>query len=107
MTNPVKAFYDRHLVPRMIDGVCSIPLVTEQRQRIVPEAEGMVLEIGIGSGLNLPHYDRAKIERVIGVDPDPALLALARQRAGQAGIDADLRELEGVVNWSTELATTN
>lgn len=91
MTSRFKQLYDRHIVPRLIDGACSFPSVTEQRRRVVPEARGVVLEIGIGSGLNLPHYDRAKLDRIIGVDPDEKLLELARTRAADLGIEADLR----------------
>lgn len=90
MTSHFKEFYDRHIVPRLIDGACSIPSVTDQRRRVVPQAEGVVLEIGIGSGLNLRHYDRAKLDRVIGVDPDQKMLVLARARAAELGIEADL-----------------
>jgi len=92
MTNRFKELYDRHVVPRLIDGACSLSSVTEQRRRIVPEAQGVVLEIGIGSGLNLRHYDKAKIARVIGVDPDPKLLGIAARRAREADIAVDLHE---------------
>jgi ubiquinone/menaquinone biosynthesis C-methylase UbiE len=50
------------------------------RQRVVPMAEGIVVEVGFGSGLNVPYYDPAKVERLIGVDPDGTMLALARRR---------------------------
>ena len=92
MTSCFKKIYDSHIVPRLIDGACSFPAVTEQRRRVVPQAEGMVLEIGIGSGLNLRHYDRAKLDRVIGIDPDQKMLELARARANELGIEADLRQ---------------
>jgi ubiquinone/menaquinone biosynthesis C-methylase UbiE len=49
------------------------------RQRLVPMAEGIVVEVGFGSGLNVPYYDAAKVERLIGVDPDSTMLALARR----------------------------
>jgi len=92
MSGRFKDLYDRHVVPRLIDGACSFPSVTEQRRRVVPEAEGVVLEIGIGSGLNLRHYDKAKLDRIIGVDPDQKMLELARARADELGIEADLRQ---------------
>jgi len=92
MTSHFKEFYDRHVVPRLIDGACSFPSVTEQRRRVVPSAEGVVLEIGIGSGLNLRHYDKAKLDRVIGIDPDQKMLELARARADEFGVEADLRQ---------------
>src|ERR687895_708463 len=53
---------------------------TEYRQRLVPAAEGRVLEIGAGSGGNLPFYS-AKAEAVLALDPSPGLLSLARRKA--------------------------
>jgi ubiquinone/menaquinone biosynthesis C-methylase UbiE len=50
------------------------------RGRVVPAAEGRILEIGVGSGLNLPFYSQ-RAERVIGLDPSPKLLSMARQAA--------------------------
>jgi hypothetical protein len=41
------------------------------RKRVVPEATGRVLEIGIGSGLNLPLYSRENVQQVIGLEPSP------------------------------------
>lgn len=63
----------------------------EQRMRIVPRAQGRVLEIGIGSGLNLALYDPAKVESVVGVDPSEELLALAQPRAAAAAFSVELR----------------
>jgi ubiquinone/menaquinone biosynthesis C-methylase UbiE len=72
--------YRRYILPRLIEYCCSEAAVTEQRRRIVTRAQGTVLEIGIGSGLNLPFYDPGRVERVIGIDPDDAIWALAAER---------------------------
>lgn len=80
MTSACAGFYDRHLAPRLVHGACSLNVITQQRRRVVPRAEGVVLEVGIGSGLNLPHYDPARVARVVGVDPDAALLRIGRRR---------------------------
>ncbi len=61
------------------------------RREVVAPARGRVLEIGVGSGLNFPFYG-AQVEMVIGVDPSPRLLALAQQRAADAGVKAELIE---------------
>ena len=50
------------------------------RRRVIGAAAGRVLEIGIGSGLNLPHY-RPAVRAVIALDPSPELLRIARRRA--------------------------
>ena len=62
-------WYDRHVLPYLLDLACNVRPVQQQRRRVVPQARGRVLELGIGSGLNLAHYDPAVVSEVIGVDP--------------------------------------
>jgi SAM-dependent methyltransferase len=77
------SFYQRHVVP------CPEHLVLRQeqlllfRKRVVGAAEGRVLEIGIGSGLNFPLYGGA-VNSVIGLEPSSELLRMARPRASAA-----------------------
>jgi SAM-dependent methyltransferase len=73
-------FYARHIGPKLVGCLCGMPAILAERQKMVPQARGIVLEIGIGPGLNLPLYDPAQVERVIGVDPDEGFLALGRNR---------------------------
>ncbi len=54
--------YERYVLPHVIHLACSSKPNMKQREKIVPRAEGQVLEIGMGSGLNLPFYDRTKVE---------------------------------------------
>src|SRR6059036_1324491 len=61
-------WYERHILPYVIDVACGIKPVRRQREKVVPLAQGQVLEIGIGTGLNLEHYDRARIQKIIGLD---------------------------------------
>lgn len=86
--------YAKYVLPRLIDTACSGPPMAELRRRYVPMAEGNVLEIGIGSGLNLPHYsDRA--HKVTGLDPHAELTDMARARAGAATPEVDVMEISG------------
>jgi ubiquinone/menaquinone biosynthesis C-methylase UbiE len=52
-----------------------------QRQKVVPSAHGRVLEVGVGSGLNLPYYDAAKVSKVWGLDPSPEMIRMAKRAA--------------------------
>lgn len=72
------SLYDRFVLPRLLRCACSAPPMMKQRAKIVPQAHGRVLELGIGMGLNLAFYDPAKVSEVIGVDPAPELRAVAR-----------------------------
>jgi ubiquinone/menaquinone biosynthesis C-methylase UbiE len=71
------SLYDRFVLPRLLKCACSAPPIAKQRAKVVPHAEGRVLELGIGMGLNLAFYDAAKVESVTGVDPTPELRAIA------------------------------
>lgn len=71
-------FYTDRIVPLLIDLSMRNRLLRPYRQRVIGAAEGRVLEIGIGSGLNLPFYG-ANVARVTGLDPSPRLLAKARE----------------------------
>lgn len=97
MTN----LYERYILPRLIDSACSQPPMTRLRSRYVAQATGRVLEIGIGSGLNLPHYSRA-VTSVTGVDPAQALTEKATTRA--ASIDAPV-DVIGVSGESIPVAS--
>jgi len=85
-----RGFYGRVIAPRLLNAACGIGPIAEQRQKVVPQARGVVLEVGIGTGLNMPHYDPGKITRVIGVDPDADITALAAARVNDAGFDVEV-----------------
>ena len=76
------SWYERNILPKLIDKACGQPPMTELRSRYVPRAHGKVLEIGIGSGLNLPHYTDA-VTSITGVDPSAELNVMARERAAR------------------------
>jgi len=73
-------FYDDRILPVLIDLSMRNKRLRPYRERIAGDAEGCVLEIGIGSGLNLPFYGR-KVKRLLGLEPSPRLLSRARQKA--------------------------
>lgn len=79
--------YEKYVLPKLIDCACGQEIMQRQRRFVVPLATGAVLEVGIGSGLNLPFYDRSKVRRIIGIDPSAEMLAKARQRVGTLPVE--------------------
>ncbi len=88
-------FYARYILPKVLNLSCGTKVVQRQRQKVVPLCEGVVLEIGIGSGLNLPYYDATRVERVIGLDPAQEMLAYARRRSENLPFTVEYLVLEG------------
>ena len=88
-------FYNKHILPRCLDKACGIGPITKQREKIVPLAEGVVLEIGIGSGQNLPHYNANKVSKIIGVDPDEHIWKYSEKRRAACPIEIERIGLSG------------
>jgi len=88
-------FYDRHILPRFINCACGASPIMKQREKVVPRASGTVLEVGIGTGLNLPFYDPSRVERVIGLDPSEDSWRLAAERAAHLDFDLEFIGLPG------------
>lgn len=89
------SFYDEHVLPRFINCACGSKPIMKQREKVVPLATGTVLEIGIGTGLNLPFYDARKVQRVIGLDPSEASWKLAAKRAALLDFELEFIGLPG------------
>lgn len=77
-------------MPFLVDKACRSAEILEERKRWIPRTHGDVLEIGVGSGLNLEFYDPARVTRVIGIDPSVELLERARPRAASARVPVAL-----------------
>lgn len=88
-------FYDKHILPRFINCACGTKPFMKQREKVVPQASGTVLEIGIGTGLNLPYYDSARVERLIGLDPSEYAWKLAGERAAHLDFEVEFIGLPG------------
>lgn len=78
------------VLPHLIEKACRSSAILEERKRWVPRAHGEVLEVGVGSGLNLEFYDAAKVAKVIGIDPSAPLLGRAASRASTAPVPVEL-----------------
>ena len=80
---PNMSLYARYVLPRLIDLGMRSAEATRFRAKLVPGAGGIVLEIGVGSGLNLRFYP-SQVNRVVAIDPSHELLRMARERSGAA-----------------------
>jgi ubiquinone/menaquinone biosynthesis C-methylase UbiE len=89
-------FYARYILPNLINLAMKNPETARLRSEWIPKARGEVLEIGIGSGLNLPFYT-GQVRRVYGVDPSPELQRMARKTAAGLPLEVEflLQPAEG------------
>jgi len=81
--------YDKYVLPRLVHCACGQRPAMRQRQKVVPLAVGSVLEIGIGSGLNIPYYDAQKVERLWGLDPSAEMWSIAQKNANRHHLDIE------------------
>jgi ubiquinone/menaquinone biosynthesis C-methylase UbiE len=88
------SFYDHFVLPRLVALAMRNKALVPFRQRIGSAAAGRVLELGIGTGLNLGFYG-ATVTSVVGVDPSPVLLRMAKDRAHGARLPIELLEATG------------
>jgi ubiquinone/menaquinone biosynthesis C-methylase UbiE len=89
------SFYEERVLPHLINWACSTGPQKKQREKIVHLAEGDVLEIGIGSGLNLPYYDRDKVRRIWGLEPSEGMRRKAQPQVERSGLEVEFIDLPG------------
>ena len=66
------SLYEKFVLPKVIHCVCGLKPMMKQREKVIPLAQGKVLEIGVGSGHNLPYYNINKVSHLTLIDPTPA-----------------------------------
>ncbi len=87
--------YEKYVLPKVIHFACGMKPMMRQRGKVVPQAEGRVLEVGIGSGLNLSYYDPSRVTTVIGLDPSVEMNQLAQRAAKEAPVEVEFLNLPG------------
>jgi ubiquinone/menaquinone biosynthesis C-methylase UbiE len=88
-------FYDEYILPHMINLACSTRPTRKQRAKIVPQASGEVLEIGFGSGLNIPYYDTTRVQKIWGLEPSAGMRKKARRAVDASALDIEFIDLPG------------
>ena len=78
--------YDHYILPRLLNAAMSAKPIRYQRRKVVPRAEGRVLEVGFGAGHNLPFYDAAKVTHLWALEPSAEMRERAAERVAQTTI---------------------
>ncbi|MDX5328430.1 MAG: class I SAM-dependent methyltransferase [Marinobacter sp.] len=89
------SFYEDRVLPHIIDKACSMGQVMKLRSQIVPRARGRVLEVGMGSGINLEFYDQSRVEMVYGLEPSEGMRRKALPNLNRSPIAVEWLDLPG------------
>ena len=89
----LQKLYNRYVCPHVINLAMQTKPFRKQREKVIPQASGRVLEIGIGSGLNLDFYNISRISEIFAVDPDSVLLEKAKIKAKLNNISLNIKRL--------------
>lgn len=87
--------YEKYVLPTLINAACGSKPVLRQREKVVPLAEGRILEIGMGSGINIPFYNPDKVEMVWGLEPSEGMRRKAKKNVDKALFDIEWLDLPG------------
>src|SRR5216684_2640879 len=88
-------FYRNHVYPHLVSMLGDPKPIQKIRQRIVPWAQGKVLEIGVGPGVNFMHYDPASVSKVYALEPNWGMIRLAEQQRHRIPLAIEFLDLPG------------
>lgn len=88
-------FYRDHIYPHLVNALGNPEPTRKVRERIIPSAQGRVLEIGVGSGVNFVYYDPARVSKVYALEPNRGMLRLAEEQRRRTELDVEFLELAG------------
>ena len=88
------SFYGEHVLPRIVDAACGMKNVAPLRRRVCEGLEGEVVEIGFGSGHNVPFYPQS-VSRVAAIEPADTGWKLAQKRLREADVPVERSGLDG------------
>ena len=87
--------YSHFILPRLLDAAMSTKPIRYQRRKVVPRAEGRVLEVGFGAGHNLPFYDAAKVTHLWALEPAAEMRERAAERVAASPLEIEFIDLPG------------
>jgi len=88
-------FYKDQVYPLLVSALGNPKPIDDIRRRIVPLAQGSVLEIGVGPGVNFTHYDPARVTNVYALEPNPGMLRRAEEQQRQTEVKIEFLDLPG------------
>lgn len=88
-------FYSDRIYPHLVSTLGDPKPIREIRQRLIPLAQGKVLEIGVGPGANFPHYDPGRVTKVYALEPNPGMIRLAEQQRQLTKLAVEFLDLPG------------
>ncbi len=89
------SFYEQHILPHVIDLACGEKVIMDERSSLLGAAEGRVLEVGMGSGLNLRYYNPDKVDFVWGLEPSEGMRKKARKNLARSPVQVEWLGLPG------------
>ena len=88
-------YYRDHIYPHLVATLGDPPPIQKVRRQIIPLAQGTVLEIGVGSGANFPHYDPTRVSTLYALEPNPGMIRLAQRRRSRTKLNVEFLDLPG------------
>lgn len=89
------SFYEDRVLPHIIDRACSMGQIMKLRGQVVPHAKGRVLEVGMGSAINMEFYNADEVEMVYGLEPSGGMRRKARLNLARSPITVEWLDLPG------------
>ena len=94
-TTPFIPFFRNHVYPHLVDRLGDPPPIRTVRRRIIPWAQGTVLEIGVGSGANFAYYDSSRVRKLYALEPNPGMIRLAQTARRRTQLNVEFLDQPG------------
>jgi SAM-dependent methyltransferase len=89
------SFYSDHVYPHLVNLLGNPEPIRKIREKIILWAQGTVLEIGVGPGVNFPHYDQGKVAKVYALEPNPGMLRMAERERRRSVLEIEFLKFPG------------